>query len=276
MLLWQFANIQALDFSLPQVALEGDCLYDFLFGPMGWHPEARHNGVLVAPYVSLKNTVGGTRQCCGFTLLPTGVDTDECPLTDALERMDLPSWVVPPPSTMRLQRARPLVHLTLRLSARNWWTWTDDPSSTDALHHHLGLEPALGNGSADLNERPDSTRMQELARQRRDGDHPAPRSLPSEHPPGWAHTVARLPDLKTLELILETFGEKRHQLEKVVECAKTWRFPIVNTQHELAWDTRVEEKLRSQPVVENWQFQRGYRYAKSTEIEVRIVRFTRQ
>lgn len=276
MLPWQFANVQALDLTLQQVALEGDSLYNFLFGPLGWHPEARHKGVLVAPDVGLKDTTGGSCRSCDFTLLPTKQDMDRVPLTAALDQMLLPPNFVSPPSAMRLQRARPLVHLTLRLTALDWWTWTDDPTSTDATHHHLGLEPALGDGSAYLSQRPTCTRMKELAQQRRDGYYPVSRSLWSKNSPGWANIVGNFPDLKTLELILETFGEKKAQLETVIECSKTWRFPITGTHFELAWSGKVWEKRSSEPVVENWEFRPGDWYARSTQFEARTLRFTRR
>lgn len=273
---WQFANIQSLDITLPQVALEGDCLYNFLFSPTSWHPEARHNGVHVAPYVGLKNTAGGSCQSCDFTLLPAHGVEDRTHLSDALGQLSLPSGFQKPTSDMRLQRARPLVHLTLRMPSRNWWTWTDDPSSANAQHHHLGLEPALGDGSVDLSQRPTCTRMQELAQQRRDGYYPVSRNLLARTKPGWAHIIAKLPDIKTLELVLETFEEKREQLAKVIECAKTWRFPIADTHCELVWDGNVEGQRWSKPLVENWETQRGEWYSRSTSFEERTIRFTRQ
>ena len=273
---WQFANIQALDITLQQVALEGDCLYNFLLGPTGWQPEARHRGVYVAPYVGLKNTTGGSCRSCDFTLLPAGVSDERLQLSDALEEMRLPPGFQKPRSDMRLHRARPLIHLTLRLLNSDWWTWTEDPNSTDARHHHLGLEPALGDGSSNLSQRPTSTRMQELAQQRRDGYYPFSRSLLAKTTPGWTHIIAKLPDIKTLELVLETFEEKKAQLEKVIDCAKTWRFPIADTQFELAWSGTVESKHWSRPLIENWRTRTGDWYARSTEFEVRTIRFTRR
>ena len=292
MLPWQFANIRALDITVQQVTLEGGDLFDFLFGPMGWHPEVRHKGVHVAPYVDLKDTTGGSRQSCGFTLLPTETKTERLQLTDALNQVRLPSGFQIPLSETRLQRARPLTHLTLRIPSSNWWTWTDDPSSTNSKHHHLGLDPALGDGSADVNRRPTSTRMIELSQQRRDGHCPLSRSFMARNSPGWAHIIGRLPDIKTLELVLETFGEKKSQLEKVVKCAKTWCFPIADSQFELAWDGKVEEMRWSRPAVEDYQlqgisrrptpaqrareFQLGHWYTRSTDFEVRTIRFARR
>jgi hypothetical protein len=75
--------------------------------------------------------------------------------------------------------------------------------------------------------------MLDLAVARRSGQHPTYNST-------WGAAIGMLQDLKTLELILETFSVKQHQLETVVECAKTWKFPLRDTQHELTYDGRVE------------------------------------
>jgi hypothetical protein len=56
--------------------------------------------------------------------------------------------------------------------------------------------------------------MLDLAVARRSGQHPVYNST-------WGAAIGALQDLKTLELILETFSVKQHQLETVVECAKT-------------------------------------------------------
>ena len=120
-----------------------------------------------------------------------------------------------------LARARSLLHLTHRLSAQDWWTWTDDLSSKNIEHHYLGLEPALGDCSAAISPRSTSIRMQELAQQRRDGHYPVSKSPLARTTPGWAHIIGKLPDLKRLELVFEAFVEKKAQLEKVVVYSKT-------------------------------------------------------
>lgn len=56
----------------------------------------------------------------------------------------------------------------------------------------------------------------------------------------WGGVTGTLQDLKIFELILETFSVKKHQLDTVVECAKTWKFPLQDTQYELAYDGRVK------------------------------------
>lgn len=294
MLPWQFANIQALDITVQQIAIEGDCLANFIYGPNGCQPTARHKGVYVAPYMGLRNSTGVSGRDCEFNLLPAKTNAPRIRLTDALTQMDLHEGFEMPLSEMRLHRAKPLIHLTLRIPARNWWTWTADPTSTNATHHHLGLDPAVGDGSVDLNSRPTCTKMQELAQQRRNGHHPPPPSRLQRlnQDKGWAHIISKLPDIKTLELVLETFSEKKAQLDAVVGCAQTWRFPILNSQHELAWDGKIEESTWSTPVVEDSQlqeisrnvnparqvrqFQQGYWYARSSKFEVRVVRFSRR
>jgi hypothetical protein len=279
---WQFANIQGLEITLPQFALEGNDLDGFIHGRTSWQPEARHRGVYVSPYVGLKSSkddISGSYQSFNFTLLPASGNENVLPLRAALEQMQMPDGFTVPQSTMRLQRARPLVHLTLRVAAKDWWTWTDDPDSTDPTHH-LGLDPALGNGEDSVWQRPTSTRMQQLAQQRRDGYEVISKTTFAmnvlSRRPGWSHIIGKLLDLKTLELVLETFEEKKAQLDAVVECAKTWRFPVVGEKFELVWSGEVEETKWSEALVENWQASRPDWYARKTDFVGRTVRFTRR
>ncbi|KAL5392706.1 hypothetical protein DPSP01_000408 [Paraphaeosphaeria sporulosa] len=174
---------------------------------------------------------------------------------------------------MRVAQARPIVHLTLRIESSDWWAWTDSPTSTDPTHH-LGLDPNVGDGI--LARRPTAALMRELANRRRSGNHPP--TFADEDPdrsPGWAATIGRMPDLKCLELVLETFTEKRAQLEQVVEAAKTWRFPIKNASYELIWDGHVDHSGwslgDSRPEVPNEEWHR-----RSNAFDVRIIRFTRK
>lgn len=75
--------------------------------------------------------------------------------------------------------------------------------------------------------------MLSLAENRRAGQHP-------EYNRSWGTAIGNLPDLKTFELILETFLEKRRQLDVVVDSAKTWKFPLKDTNYELICDGMVE------------------------------------
>jgi hypothetical protein len=72
-----------------------------------------------------------------------------------------------------------------------------------------------------------------LAASRRNGQHPA-------YERTWGATIGTLQDLKSVELILETFSVKKHQLETVIDCAQTWKFPLEDTQYELAYDGKME------------------------------------
>ena len=281
---WQFAYIQGLDITLPQIALEGNSLSDYIVRKGVWCPVARHKGVYVAP-LSYKVSPERPRidskhlqPSVSFMLLNADIDVPTKRLTDAL-RDASPRWHhrsgsnAPQSTAMRVTLARPLTHLTLRLKHTDWWTWTDAPNSIEG-HRQLGLDPAVGDGSAKPDLRPTSDRMRHFADERRAGRNPATGS----HQSGWGSAlIGQLPDLKTLELVLETFSRKQTQLENVIECAKTWRFPIDGTQFELVWDGQVEKKSWSKPRgFSPGSIQYGPWYTNCTNYEVRIVRFTRR
>ncbi|KAJ4987623.1 hypothetical protein SVAN01_06936 [Stagonosporopsis vannaccii] len=273
---WQLANIQSFDITLQQVMLEGDYLFNFCFNPTAWQPEAQHKGAFVEPYIGLKNTTGGSYRSCNFTLLPTDRKDDKIRLQDTLGDTHLPAGFQAPTSDMRLLRARPLVYLTLRMLRDQWWTWADEPDSTDAVNHHLGLDPAVGDGLLSVETRPSCPRMQELARQRRDGYYPGSKCSKNRSTPGWGHIISKMPNIKILKLIFETFKDKTARLENFINCSKTWRFPIADTQYELVWNGKVEAIKWSEPLVEDRWARTGARHARKTEFEVRIIRFTRR
>ena len=75
--------------------------------------------------------------------------------------------------------------------------------------------------------------MLDLADARRSGQHP-------EYTSTWGGIIGSLPDFKTFELVLETFTAKKRQLDTVVECASTWKFPLRDTRYELVHDGSVE------------------------------------
>ena len=126
--------------------------------------------------------------------------------------------------------------------------------------------------------------MRELADERRAGRQPLPgikEAVWGHHidpnAKGWGAVISTLlPDLKTLELVLETFKVKEEQLDSVAECAKTWRFPIQAGQNVLVWDGKVETK--------RWRRgDRGLRLSrdaswnvKCKDFEVRVVKFVRE
>ncbi|KAF2030526.1 hypothetical protein EK21DRAFT_65284 [Setomelanomma holmii] len=236
---WQLALIQSLDITLQQVALEGTMLYDHLHHRSNWQPEERHKGVYIVP--RRYKTHRGPRAMVeipasfNFSMLPAEPHENRHFLSHVLGKHPRHPPDLPPPwsSAMRVMRARPLTQLTLRILHGDWWTWTDDPNSTDE-HQHLGLDPTVGDGRAHVNHRPTAPRMRALVETRRAGHHPD--ASPGQ---GWQNTIGELPDLRRLELVLETFSQKRQQLDNIIEAAKAWKFPIKCTQYELVWDGEV-------------------------------------
>lgn len=73
--------------------------------------------------------------------------------------------------------------------------------------------------------------MLAMTTSRRGGLHPTYRDALA-----WGASIGILQDLKELKLVLETFPVKKLQLDTVVECAKTWKFPLQDTQWELTYD----------------------------------------
>jgi hypothetical protein len=286
---WQLALVQGLDITLQQASLEGNNkLQSYI---RSWHPEKRHAGVYVCPkrYKSIHGTLDilGIPKSFNTALFPIDQqsneprhffsyvlgnnplppeDTNLIPSNHPRPELDRPSqWS----SAMRVLRARPLTHLTLRIQHTDWWTWTDTPGCANE-RHHLGLDPTIGDGRGYFLARPTAPRMRALAESRRSGHHP-------EMQPGvgWAHTVGMMPDLKSLELVLETFAVKKRQLEDVVDAAKTWKFPIVDTLFELVWDGEVSTSSWSMRGLSTEQ-QGGAWHNSATEFELRVVRFVRR
>lgn len=274
---WQLALIQSLDITLQQTALEGGMLHNYIHHDKSWQPEERHKGVYVAPR-SYKLDRGTPRAMVWFpdsfnhALVPGDKEYPRHFLSHALGNHigrlehyphgNQPLWS----SAMRVMLARPITHLTLRIQHQDWWTWTDDPNSPDELQH-LGLDPSVGNGRALPLLRPTATRMRALAECRRAGRHP-------EIQPGvgWASAITSMPDLRSLELVLETFAEKNRQLDNIIEAAKTWTFPLTGTQYELIWDEEVG--MSSWSIGGNEQGKKWYDRANA--FEVRNVGFARR
>ncbi len=245
---WQLALIQRLRLTLQQTALEDFRLTNYL---ETWCAIPRQKGTYIVPFkqpVHYQNHRGGRTvpnciESFNYTLVtgPTTTDneTDASQLPTVLEMNQIPTagyCCVPPPSKMRVMLARPLTHLTIRLEPEHWWTWTDDFTSTNPTKQ-LALDPWLGNGHAGPHDRPTADKMRLMADHRRAGGR---NPIDPAQDSAWGRTIAQLPSLKTLELVLETFVEKQHQLEAVVECAKTWSFPIDGVACALVWDGMVE------------------------------------
>lgn len=276
---WQFANIQRLDISLQQIALEGNILENTLLGQDRWCPLERHKGVYVAPRqfkINGRNTdISTPSSSFNFALVPADKEVEQQRLSDVLRTSAIPPGEhFPWSSSMRVRLAKPLVHLTLRLGCMDWWTWSDHPNNTD-VDKQLALDPAAGDGSSQPQKRPTSNRMRQLADERRAGRDPLFGDQAPHHST-WAKVVGQFPDLQTLELVLETFAEKQQQLENVVECAKTWNFHIDNTQYKLVWNGEVEAS-RWNGIVNGGRATRDSPwYKRCTAFENRIIRFERK
>lgn len=241
---WQLSLIQSLDITLQQTLLEAregnNTLHTYLHRAAFWQAEDRHKGVYITPrrYKSARGPRAMTEfpASFNFSLIPVETTQDRHFLSHVLgTHAQLPDDIQPPwYSPTRVLRAKPLLHLTLRLQHDDWWTWSDIPHSTEDTQQ-LALDPSVGTGHAEPLHRPTMSRMLALAENRRRGNHPSP--FPNQ---GWLHTISSLPDLKRLDLVLETFTAKTAQLDRVVEAAKSWRFPISTTAFELAWDGKVD------------------------------------
>jgi hypothetical protein len=282
---WQLAQISGLDITLPQAALENGALRNAL---QEWEPGLRHKGVYVVPIEVLHSKLDINRHIrnagrsehrlletfCNNYIIPSVGETKKSPqrLIDVADRLGIPQEAVfPCANNLRVERAHPITHLTLRLTHSDWWTWGNAPSNDP--RRQLCLDPTFGQF---LEGRPSNERMRFRASERLAGRHPR------LGPQCWgSHISSSLPDLKTLELVLETWKVKEEQLESVMQCAKTWRFCEDGGEKEkerraLVWDGEVVEKrwsrglrgLRS-PKDANWS-------DRCKDFEVRVVRYVRK
>jgi hypothetical protein len=321
---WQLGLITHLDITLPQMALEGGEFSDalkvchlsspiiqplhetdtnILLPLQKWAPDKRSHGAYTLPNSWLHdNTTGKITNCPVFfdtVLLPAVIpiqtisnSTTKHPhrLSPLLQNTGLaPNF--PFKTSMRVTRAHPLTHLTLRLRARDWWTWSDAPSPSAKAdptlipHNELHLEPLIGDG---YGIRGSSTRMRQLSDERRTGLTPSSAAKPSHvgrggHPiapttQGWGNAICTLlPDIKSLELVLETFKVKETQLDSVAECAQTWEFPISGRKEKkLVWDGEVVEKRWSRSTGGLRLGRDASWDQKCDDFEVRVVRYVRK
>ncbi|KAH7138470.1 hypothetical protein B0J11DRAFT_16238 [Dendryphion nanum] len=250
---WQFGLIQKLDISLQQVGLEGASLSRYL---ETWRAQERHTGAVIAPrfYQETRGKYPNAPVTHSFNFgLIQRPPLSSSVRSSSFQGVSITTFKSPdkslyPTGTSSIpyvlaMPALPLTHLTLRLSRTDWWTWGDPPSSTSSAQQ-LGLDPAFGDGGSGDNERPVHHRMIHLATQRRTGQWPNPyykNPAPTHYMETWGAAVGKLQDLKCLELVLETFAAKEAQLDVVVGCAETWRFPLDGVGAELVWDGNVEK-----------------------------------
>jgi hypothetical protein len=267
---WQLAQITRLEVKLQQMGLEKGALRNAL---KKWKAQARSQNCYIIPKNALlrgHDAAKKLKDCprsFDNVLIPatTTQRIDKRPqlISHVLSCAQIPETTAQPCSlNLRVPLANPITHLTLRLTARDWWTWADDPESKGP-HQRLRLDPTFGSpqhSQESVNE------MNHLAIQRKAGYHPTP------HAECWGtHITSLLPDLRVLELVLETFKDKMEQLDNVASCARTWKFDV--GEKTLVWDGEVVEK--------RWQRgMPGLRMPKEAvwderciNYEVRIVRF---
>ncbi|KAJ4355428.1 uncharacterized protein N0V89_003444 [Didymosphaeria variabile] len=244
---WQAALIQRVDISLQQIALEQGELRNWL---KEWYAKERHAGAYIAPrflrawdkkpshkvqpfpFDTLSTSISGRKE-------PQDGDELTLPITtepDCYDNIFYESGTFATHFKARAMIARPLTHLTLRLTHEDWWNWSHHPNSSTYIPRKLYLDPAVAVGRvpSSLSVWGSDHIMEELAARRSAGEVVQGRET-------WGVIVGRLPDLKELQLVIETFDIKKDQLEQIVECAKTWKFPLENTVYELVWDGRVQD-----------------------------------
>ena len=184
--LWQFVNLSALDLTMLQPGLENEDLKERL----DWLKMVENDLMDKADRVPDEDLLFGPST------------------TDAIINHTYhgaPSFIT---------------HLTIRLGRNEWRDWSADPLRPTDIGH-LALDPAFPNPRLTQHRLTTVSAMVEAAEQRRQGTFEGQIETES-----WGYQISRLKNLKELELILETFPNKKAQIDKVVECAKSWRFDM--------------------------------------------------
>ena len=279
---WQLAQIRGLDITIKQRELENGKLGDLLKELGG---DARHQGAYVVPIRCFRDGEWARIEGCSRTLddivlVPATVDlpnTQPQRLNDILNRLPTPAESMLPSSrSLHVTLAQPLTHLTLRLTRTDWSTWN--------VAKNLHFDPSFGRYNLDEG-RPSAKAMRLRAERRKAGRHPR------LHSQSWgAHVVSALPDLKTLELVLETFEARKEELERVVQYAKMWRFGFGGDGEEegkgkewaLVWDGDVVERRWKRDLGETVVSRRDRRLLRPgpscndcNDFEVRTLRYVR-
>lgn len=155
--------------------------------------------------------------------------------------------------------------VSMRMNRRDWTTWAEEPRRPESK---------------------DSAKKQSLACIFTPGLNPNSSnelSLRIMIGPGWtSHHGLLSPDF-TFTLLLETFGAKRDQLDKVVTQAKRWQFQTPRredgsvTSEMMVWDGEVHNDSwqRDKPETRGWMGKMPWRKV-SKRIEVRRIRFVRE
>ncbi|KAI1171172.1 hypothetical protein F4777DRAFT_69319 [Nemania sp. FL0916] len=228
---WQFANIRSVDLSVQQYMLEGGSLerVSRRSGNKGRHEGHQTVGFTVAGYASF---------------IPRG---------DSKPSREFPAPGSNGGLVRSILRGKEITHLTLRMSRMDWWAWTSSPQAgISNPHEALRLEPMIN-----VTERHEtSTAMLEGYEARKAGQEPNFNLDEFEKQGRWGMQFAEFwPDLKTFELVLETYVAKESQLDSVINCAKLWTFPLGDGK-QLVWNGAEESTVR-------WHGAKEYGYEKN-------------
>ncbi|ORY15681.1 hypothetical protein BCR34DRAFT_558319 [Clohesyomyces aquaticus] len=272
---WQFGLVQHLDISLQQFTLETDELGAYLDF---WRLKERHRGAVVAPrfYKSAKSVTEHALASFNFGILQHRLPYDDgVKVTLPCKGYRFPEIkpVKPRATTARAMRARPITGLTLRLSPTDWWTWGSDPKG-DA---RLGLHPGFNTGGVENRELP--IYMYSELQVWRTFSKSGGRAETLRYKEGWGATIAKFPDLKVFELVLQTFEDKKEQLDVVAACAQTWNFQLTDQPYHLVWSETEVQSYEGEEgafgVFSNRSRSYGCQAGKRPLFEVRVVRFKR-
>ncbi|KAI2623676.1 hypothetical protein GGS21DRAFT_533694 [Xylaria nigripes] len=221
---WQFANITSVDMNVQQFMLEGGSVerVSRLVGNKGRHAGHEARGFTLAGYASF-GPASETKTSEADKVLRPGVAGNRATLIRSIFM------------------GKKITHLTLRMSHTDWWSWTSCPQAgSNDPHEALRLEPMMN-----VTDRRDtSSAMLEGYEARRTGREINFNLDESEKQGRWGMQFAEhWPDLQTLELVLETYVKKEDQLDKVIECAKLWTFPLADGRR-LEWNRKEKSGTR--------------------------------
>ncbi|KAI1342505.1 hypothetical protein F5Y15DRAFT_413011 [Xylariaceae sp. FL0016] len=219
---WQFANLTSAEMTVQQVKLEGGAIERIsrMAGTLG-----RHRG----------------RELREFTFITSFVDqflrTAEAQHSNSTGKED----PMPTAPNHDLRIAKKMTHLTIRLGRTDWWSWSSAPErATLSPGNKLRLEPMI-HTTASLATAP---AMNEGYAARQAGREPEFGLDSFEKPGRWGTQITEFwPDLQVLELVLETFIQKKSQLDAIIECAKLWTFALPEG-YQLEWDQRPVSTIR--------------------------------
>ncbi|KAI8962815.1 hypothetical protein F5Y11DRAFT_321697 [Daldinia sp. FL1419] len=217
---WQFANISSVETTVQQINLEGGGLERLsrLIGTIGRHRGHESRGYAITGYA------------CFVSPAERNEGAGEADLRGECDR----SLETNPLTGKKITR------LSIRMSRTDWWGWESEPEEGEVSpSEKLRLEPMIN--VTNLWRRPDNyLAMEKGYEARKAGNEPDFGLDDFEKQGRWGSQIKDYwPDLKSLELVLETFSCKKSQLDHVAQCAKLWTFPVEDGFH-LVWDGKEE------------------------------------